>query len=61
MSNAAKFNFTAQLGAGVEWFVSPHSSFALDLQYHHLSNAGRGDVNPSIETAMLKLSYRYGH
>jgi hypothetical protein len=60
-SNSTRFNFTAQLGAGVEWFVSPRSSLALELQYHHLSNAGRGDVNPSIENALLKISYRYGH
>ncbi len=58
-SDSTRFNFTAELRGGVEYYRTPRQSFALDLAYHHFSNAGRGDANPSVENYLLKASYRF--
>ncbi len=58
--SAAKFNFTVEAGFGAEWFLRPRRSIAFDVRYHHLSNAGRADNNPSVENVAFRLSYRLG-
>jgi hypothetical protein len=58
ISTATQFNFTAEAGAGVEFFQRSKRSFALDVRYHHTSNGGRGQYNPGIDNVMFKLSYR---
>ena len=49
-----QFNFTAQLGAGVQLFTSSHHT-AIDLgyKYHHISNANLGNQNPGLDSHML--------
>ena len=49
-----QFNFTAQLGAGVQLF-SPDRRTAIDLgyKYHHISNANLGNQNPGLDSHML--------
>jgi hypothetical protein len=60
LSDATRFNFTAEGGAGVEVFHSPKGSVAFDIRYHHLSNGGRGVENPGVENWMFRLGYRLG-
>jgi len=60
ISAATQFNFTAECGAGIEYFQSAKRSFALDVRYHHTSNGGRGDYNPGIDNVAFRLSYRMG-
>lgn len=57
--DATKFNFTFEFGGGLEWEAKPRQSWALDLRYHHISNAGRGLQNPGVDNATLKLSYTF--
>jgi hypothetical protein len=57
-SNTTQFNFTAEGGAGLEFFQRSKRSVALDVRYHHTSNGGRGLYNPGIDNVMFKLSYR---
>ena len=49
-----QFNFTAQLGGGVQWFTSSRRT-AIDLgyKYHHISNANLGNTNPGLDSHML--------
>ncbi len=49
-----QFNFTAQLGGGVQLFTSSRRT-AIDLgyKYHHISNANLGDQNPGLDSHML--------
>jgi hypothetical protein len=58
ISTATQFNFTAEGGAGIEFFQRSKRSIALDVRYHHTSNGGRGQYNPGIDNVMFKLSYR---
>ncbi len=54
MFGATKFNFTAQLGAGVQLFTSNRRT-ALDLgiKYHHISNANLVNHNPGMDSYMV--------
>lgn len=49
-----QFNFTAQLGAGVQLFTSNRrAAFDLGYKYHHISNANLGNQNPGLDSHML--------
>jgi hypothetical protein len=54
MFGATQFNFTAQLGGGVQLFTSSRRT-ALDIgyKYHHISNANLGNQNPGLDSHML--------
>ena len=54
MFQQTRFNFTAQLGGGVQFLTSSRRT-ALDLgyKYHHISNANLGDRNPGLDSHML--------
>ena len=49
-----QFNFTAQLGGGVQLFTSTRRT-AIDLgyKYHHISNANLANQNPGLDSHML--------
>lgn len=58
--NSAAFNFTFEFGAGVEIFQTHTRSCRLEYRYHHLSNGGRGEVNPGIDSGVVKVTYSFG-
>lgn len=49
-SRGTKFNFTLELGTGVEMMVTSNISFTLGYKYHHMSNFFFGDINPGIDS-----------
>ena len=54
MFEGTHFNFTAQLGGGVQLFMpSRRTSLDLGYKYHHISNANLGNRNPSMDSHML--------
>jgi len=53
MFGATQFNFTAQLGAGVQVFTSRHRSLDLGYMYHHISNANLGNINPGMDSHVV--------
>ena len=55
-SNATKVNLTGELGVGLRAeLVGAHFGFGYRL--HHLSNAGRGTVNPGIDSHMFYVGF----
>lgn len=54
------FNFTFELGFGVEYYVRPKRSLRLDYRVHHLSNAYLGFNNPGVDSNLFQLSYSFG-
>jgi lipid A 3-O-deacylase PagL len=60
VDHAAAFNFSFELGAGLEWFFQPHRSFRLDYRVHHISNAETGTLNPGIDSGLFQLTYSFG-
>jgi opacity protein-like surface antigen len=53
MFGATQFNFTAQLGAGVQVFTSKHHSIDFGYKYHHISNANLGRINPGLDSHVV--------
>ncbi len=56
---ATQFNFTFHFGAGVEYFTSPHWSFAAGYRLDHISNAYRTDVNPGVDANVLFAGFSF--
>jgi len=49
-----QFNFTAQLGVGVQLFTpNRHSAIDIGYKYHHISNANLANQNPGLDSHML--------
>jgi len=60
IDHSAAFNFSFELGGGLEWFFQPHRSFRLDYRVHHISNANTGTHNPGIDSGLFQLTYAFG-
>jgi len=60
VSNAGSFNFTFDIGAGIEFFQSKSRSVQFEYRFHHISNDYTADVNPGIDNGVFKLSYAFG-
>lgn len=45
-----KFNFTLELGGGLEFVVSEHLSLSVGYKYHHMSNGQIGQINPGVDS-----------
>ena len=58
--NSSAFNFTFEVGAGVEWFQTHTRSCRFEYRYHHLANTGNGAANPGIDSGVVKVSYSFG-
>jgi len=55
--NAGSFNFTFDLGVGIERFYSDARSIRVEYKYHHISNAGTAAENPGIDSGLLQVTY----
>lgn len=51
-----RFNFSADLGAGVAFRAAAGRRFAVGVALHHLSNAGLGSANPSFNGFDMTVS-----
>ena len=55
-NDAAKFNFTADGHAGLQFRTGRHSALRVGYAYHHTSNASTGAANPGLNSSMLTVS-----
>jgi opacity protein-like surface antigen len=58
---AGSFNFTFDLGAGVEVFRTQTRSVRAEYRYHHISNNSTATANPGIDSGLFQLTYSFGH
>jgi opacity protein-like surface antigen len=58
--NAGSFNFTFDVGAGIEWFHSQSRSMRLEYRYHHISNHNTAMENPGIDNGLYQVTYSFG-
>ena len=49
-NRGVQFNFTLELGAGVEIMVLDNVSLSVGYKYHHLSNGQQGEINPGVDS-----------
>jgi opacity protein-like surface antigen len=57
---AGSFNFSFEIGAGLEYFLSPKHSMRFEYQLQHFSNAYTALQNPGVDSGLFKLSYTFG-
>ena len=50
-----RFNFIFDIGTGAEWRFSRRVAMTAGYRLNHISNAGRGPVNPGLNSHMLEL------
>ena len=55
-NDAAKFNFTAEGRAALQFRTSRHLALRMGYAYHHTSNAHTGAANPGLNSSMLTVS-----
>jgi hypothetical protein len=58
--NSSAFNYTFEVGGGVEWFQTHTRSCRFEYRYHHLANAGNTAANPGIDSGVVKVTYSFG-
>ena len=58
--SAGSFNWTFEVGAGVEWYGSDKRSMRLEWQLQHYSNAFSAAANPGVDSGLFKLTYAFG-
>jgi hypothetical protein len=56
VDNSDRFNFLFSFGPGVQVFATARSSVRLEYIFRHISNAGRGDVNPGVDQGVFRLT-----
>jgi hypothetical protein len=59
-ASAGSFNFNFEIGAGLEYYRSRHSSVRVEYQVQHFSNHGTATQNPGVDNGLVKLTYSFG-
>lgn len=54
-----QFNFTADVGGGLQLFYRPQKAITFGYKLHHISNAERGDLNPGFDSNVLYLGFSF--
>jgi len=60
VASAGSFNFTFDIGAGLELYRNQTRSIRLDYRYHHISDHYTTNVNPGIDNGLLTVTYAFG-
>jgi opacity protein-like surface antigen len=48
-----QFNFTFDVGAGVQVVLTSNLLLTVGYRYHHLSNGFRGQINPGVDASLF--------
>lgn len=54
-----RFNFTADVGVGLEIRHKNKRAVTVGYKYHHISNAERGIINPGFDNNILYVGYAF--
>lgn len=60
VDHAGSFNFTFDLGAGIELYRSKTRSVRASYRYHHISNHETASENPGIDNGLFQVTYAFG-
>jgi hypothetical protein len=60
IADSSSFNFTFEVGAGLQWYRTPTQSIQAEVRYHHLSNGNLGTTNPGVDSVLWKVTYSFG-
>lgn len=59
VDSAGSFNFTVDVGAGLELYRTRTRSVRLEYRYHHISNDNTATVNPGIDNGLIQVTYMF--
>jgi len=57
--HSSRFNFTPEVGLGVEFFLAPQRALTLGYKFHHISSAGIGDDNPGMNSHVIYAGFSF--
>lgn len=47
---SSRFNFTPEIGFGLQFFLTPKRAATIGYKFHHMSNANTGESNPGMDS-----------
>jgi opacity protein-like surface antigen len=56
---SSRFNFTPELGLGVQFFLAPKRALTLGYKWHHMSNANTGRSNPGMDSHVFYAGFSF--
>ena len=56
-AGGAQFNFTGDVGGGVQWKTGARRAWTVGYRYHHVSNGYRADVNPGFDSNIFYVGF----
>jgi opacity protein-like surface antigen len=54
-----RFNFTAEVGGGIDFRMRKNRAVTVGYKYYHVSNANRGVYNPGFDNNLFYVGYRF--
>jgi len=61
VDSAGSFNFTFDVGVGLEIYRTPTRSIRVEYRIHHISNGNTATRNPGIDNGLFQVTYSFGH
>lgn len=55
----ARFAFTADIGAGIEFRLKDKKALTVGYKYYHISNGDRGTENPGFDNNLFYVGYTF--
>ena len=56
---ATKFNFTFDVGGGVQIPIHTRRAIMLGYKFHHISNGGRSQINPGLDANLIYVGFSF--
>lgn len=57
--HSARFNFTPELGLGVQLLFTPQTALTVGYKLHHISNANTGRSNPGMDSHVIYAGFSF--
>jgi len=57
--DSSHFNFTPEVGLGLQFFLAPKRAVTIGYKYFHISNAGTGNHNPGLDNNVIYAGFSF--
>jgi opacity protein-like surface antigen len=57
--DSSRFNFTPEIGLGVQFFLAPKRALTLGYKLHHMSNAHTSGSNPGMDSHVIYVGFSF--
>jgi hypothetical protein len=56
---SSRFNFTPEIGLGIQFFLTPKKAVTTGYKFHHMSNANTGESNPGMDSHVFYAGFSF--